>query len=147
MPQPDAVPLVAWIFTAGALVTLLAATYRKVRPWWKEMGRDVRAGRDALIGREAIVHPETGRELAPAVPGIGARMANVETAIVAIAQQQKDIAGLQATAANHDSRIGKLELAAVERVVGKAESTAAFHAIEAALKATPDAEAEAVDED
>jgi hypothetical protein len=94
--------------------------------------------RDALVGREAVKDSITGRELSPALPGIGQRMANVETAIVAIAQQQQEIADLKVTVAVHDREIGKLadgqarlEAAAVERVVSKAESAAAWRAMEA----------------
>lgn len=133
-----------------AVVGALVAFVRWLRPRWKGFKRDVVAGRDALVGREAIVHPETGKELAPAVPGIGARMANVEQAIVSIALQQVEINDLkssrddlQHSRDDHHERITKLEFAAVERVVARAESAQAWRTVEEAIKAHPDVEGHA----
>jgi hypothetical protein len=68
-------------------------------------------------------------------------MANVETAIVAIAQQQEDIADLKHAVAIHDREIGgvvervtKLEASYVERIVTKSESAAAWRAMEAVAR-------------
>ena len=134
----------------GALVVVI----RRIRPVWKSLRRDFIAGRDALVGREEIVHPETGRVVVPAVPGIGTRMANVEEAIVAIARHQADIADLKVNDARHDATLAKhaediaaLKLAQVERIVSKAESTAAFQAMEAVARAQPDLDVDAVDAD
>jgi hypothetical protein len=123
----------ALVAIAAGLVMLAGSawTFRaKVKPWWDGLRRDYVAGRDALVGREAVRDSITGRELSPALPGIGQRMANVETAIVAIAQQQEDIADLKHAVAVHDREIGRhgediseLKAAVVERVVNKVEQT------------------------
>lgn len=136
-------PWVDGIFTASALALLAWGWWKRVRPWWKGLKRDLIGGRDALLGREAVTDSITGKELAPAQPGVGVRIANVESAIVTLAQLHVDINDLKASRDEHGQRITKLEDAAVERVVGRAESAAAFQAIEAAIKATPDVEAEA----
>lgn len=137
----------AVVAVALGLTSLLGAGWAfraKVQPWWQDLRQDYIKGRDALVGRDAVVDSITGRELAPALPGIGQRMANVETAIVAIAQQQQEIADLKVTSAIHDREIARLgdgqarlEAAMVERIVTKAESAAAWRAMEAAAQAEP----------
>ena len=121
-----------------AILTGVAGWLKVVRPWWRGLRRDYIAGRDALVGRDAVVDSITGRELAPALPGIGQRMANVETAIVAIAQQQQDITELKTATEDIDHRVSKLEAAYVERIVTKQESAQAWRAIESAINAEPD---------
>lgn len=135
------------VITVGAVVGVLAAGRRWARPKLKAFVADVRKIRDSILGREPQYDSITGEERVPELPGIGVRMAHIEvradtqdvrldkitTALEKVADQTVAISDLQ-------DRVTKLELAAVERVVGKAESIAAYRAIEAAHESHPPAE-------
>jgi hypothetical protein len=60
--------------------------------------------------------------------------------VAAIAKSHARLDDLDIARLDHENRIVKLEEAAVERVVTRAESAAAFRAMEAAVKAQPDEE-------
>ncbi|MGZ6778162.1 MAG: hypothetical protein ACXVGO_04105 [Mycobacterium sp.] len=128
----------------GGALSLLAAWWRWLRPKYKRGKADGVAIRDAILGRDAIVDSITKKEIAPALPGIGQRMATVEQALITFAQNRHDLDALIESHEKHDQRIRALEDAAVERVVTKAESAAAWRAMEAATLAQPD---ETLDED
>jgi hypothetical protein len=129
------------VITLGALVF---SFIRWVRPKLRQAGSDIRAGRDALVGREAVFDTITGKELAPALPGIGVRMATTET-------QMSVLTDAVAKLADNDGRLSSLEqwrndvdqwrhlvdAGAVERVVTRAESAAAWRAVEAVANGTP----------
>lgn len=136
-----------------AVLAAIGTWVKWIRPRWRRARAKWIAAQDAIIGRDAINDPITGRELAPALPGIGVRMAHQE----AVSEQQAKQMGLLTDAvakladqgeAIEDlrTRVTELENARVERVVTKAESIAAWKAIEATAKATPDTEGEVVDE-
>lgn len=118
----------------GALIGMLFGFFRWVRPGARALAKDFRAGRDALVGREAIHDTITGKEIVPALPGIGVRMDTTEN-------QMKQLATALATLVDNshrlddlEPRVAKLEEAAVERVVARAESASAWRAIEAVAK-------------
>lgn len=69
-------------------------------------------------------------------------MATVEQALITFAQNRHDLDQLIESHAEHDRRLKALEDASVERVVSKAESAAAWRAMEAAALAKPDDDAE-----
>lgn len=115
----------------GVLTILVPVYLRWVRPKWRAFRHDLVAGRDALVGRDAILDPMSGTQLAPALPGIGKRMENFETALLTLAENQSVLV-------NHEERLVRLELAAAERIVTRAESGAAFSAMEAAYRSTPE---------
>lgn len=84
----------------------------------------------SLVGRDEVVDPASGRVLAEAQPGIGARMESVENAVVRVvdlieSQQRQDD-----RIDDHEHRIKQLEDGTIERIAGKAESTAAWRAVE-----------------
>jgi hypothetical protein len=120
----------------------LAAGYVKVaRPRWLRLRSRAVGALDALVGRDAVHDSITGREIAPALPGIGTRMETVERAVAHIAElldsqrsQDQEIANLRADFGRLDARVSALEGGAIERVATKAESVAAFRAIEAVAK-------------
>lgn len=146
--MPDFTSINAFTGAALGLIALLSAIAgwaKLIRPKWRGFKGDVTAGRDALLGRDAIIDSITGKELAPALPGIGQRMAaqeqSTELLVVTVTKlvaHQEHAEKLEKRVDNHDDRLKALEEAAVERVVAKAESTAAWRAMEAATKATPD---------
>lgn len=126
-----------------ALLAVVASWMKWIRPHIRKTREDGVAIRDAILGRDPIIDSITKKEIAPALPGIGQRMATVEQALVTFAQNQHDLEELRSRVDGHDARIEALETGTVERVVTKVESAAAWRAMEAAVLATPDEEGEA----
>lgn len=135
------------LLAVGAVLALLAGWARWLRPRWRRVMRDVKAARDSLLGREAVVDTITGKEISPALPGVGARMAHQEQqmdlltmTVTKLVDQQQHQAALEARVGHVEGRVAALEEAAVERVVTRAESTAAWRAMEAAARNRDDNE-------
>ncbi len=122
---------------AGTVLALIYGFLRWVRPGARALAKDFRAGRDALIGRDAIHDSITGVERVPALPGIGVRMDTTENQMAMLTTAVAKIADSHVMAEDHERRITKLEEAAVERVVARAESAAAWRAIEAVASTPP----------
>lgn len=122
----------------GAL-TMLWKAARRTRRTAGEVTDKARRVSDSILGRPAVIDTITGKELAPALPGIGQRMDTVERAVIALADQHLKLD-------DHEGRIKALEEAAVERVVTRAESAQAWQTMEAAIKATPEEDTDATDD-
>lgn len=123
-----------------ALVTLsgiVLGWIRVIRPRIHRGRKEVVAVRDAILGREAITDSITGKELAPAVPGMGVRMATTEENLRILADAVAKIADSHLRLDDHESRIKNLEDARVERVVNRVESAQAWRTIEKAIDADP----------
>jgi hypothetical protein len=124
------------VMTLGALVF---SFFRWVRPKMKQAASDIRAGRDALVGRDAIYDSTVpGKILVPALPGIGVRMASTEnnlteltTAVAKLADNDQRTTDLEHWRAEVDRWRIAVDEGVVERVVTRAESTAAWRAVEA----------------
>lgn len=151
--------------TLLGIATALIGLYAKLlHPVLKRRQEDERrkeedriATRDAILGRPAI--PDTtrpGHILHAATPGLPERMdasdadareqrtqmAEMSRALVALAESHKHQGAQDKILADHERRLDKLEEGAVERVVTRAESAAAWRAMEAAALAKPDVESE-----
>lgn len=121
-------------------VTILSAVFawvRWVRPSYRAAKSDFIAARDSIVGRDAVVDTITGRELAPALPGVGVRLDKQEQQMDLLTSAVAKIADSHVRLEDHEARIAKLEEAAVERVVARAESANAWRAMEKALDAAP----------
>lgn len=143
-----------FVLLVGAAGALVAGWIKKVKPRLREREQDRIAQRDVLLGRPPIydtIIPT--KEIAPALPGIGQRMAEQESLSSRQAEQLAEMTRALTTLAeshkhqlvqdarldahereigDHGDRLSKLENAAVERVVARAESAAAWRAMEAA---------------
>jgi hypothetical protein len=113
-----------------AAITAIFMAWRRARIAVKAGKQDARAFKDAILGRDEIVHPETGVVLAPAVPGIGARMATIETAVVQMADTHLQVEDLRA-------RVSVLEQKDLERAMARTESIEMLRTIESAIRSTP----------
>lgn len=128
---------------AGAVVVLGSALgiifgwLRWVRPRMRTAAREIAAVRDSILGREAVTDSITGAELSPALPGMGVRVAETERHLGVLAQAVATIAESHVRLEDHEARLVRLEEAAVERVVARAESTAAWAAMQAASESKP----------
>lgn len=135
--------------TVVALVSALAGWWRWGRPRLEKAKQEATAMRDAILGREPVVDTITGRELAPALPGIGVRMATTEEQMALLTDAVAKIADSHVRLAHIETRVDELavdvaELKAgtLERVIARAESASAWSAVEAAVKAQPPEEIE-----
>ena len=159
----------AWLaagLTLTAIVGAVASWLKWLGPQRKaraekraERERDRVAQRDVLLGRDPVKDSITNEVIAPALPGIGKRMASQELESTRQSQQLTEITRALTTLAEshkhqlvqdarldrHDSDlrdlradVSRLDAAYVERIVTKAESAQAWRAVEAAHNATPD---------
>lgn len=159
----------------GGAITVIAGWWKVIRPRWRKVASTVVAIRDAILGRDEIHDSITGAKIADALPGMGVRTAHLEQQMTHQVEQMghqvaqmreltqvvKTLAETQSRQQDHGARLDahdaqfavvnerltKVELGAAERVVARVESTAAFRAIEEAIKAQPDHEGDVVDED
>ena len=109
--------------TVGGIAILgtLFAWLRWVAPQLKQWQWERRAKNDVLIGRPASLNRITGEHI-PALPGVADKIETLAEAVHELVSGRIE---------NHEERLQALEAAAVERVVTKAESAAAFRAMEA----------------
>lgn len=121
---------------AGAVLSLIVGWVKVIRPRWHRGRSQFVAARDAIVGRDAVVDTITGVERSPALPGVGVRLANQEHHLGVLAEAVASIASSHHKLEDHESRILALEEATVERI--RADSAAAWGAMEAATKSTPD---------
>lgn len=128
--------LVAVAAAIGALA-LLGKYALKGWRWQRAFSRKATAIGDAILGRDAVVDSITGKEIAPPLPGMGVRMAHQEQQMEAITVAVTKLASQQEYLVDHERRIKALEDQAVERVVTRAESAAAWRAVEAVAKNDP----------
>lgn len=136
---------IGWIVAIVLGLLTLAALTRK---GWRKIRRAIKKGNDVvdtLVGRDAIYHPESGKELEPASPGIGARMVRLEDAFLTLVSQEDRISTVEHNQLaqgrridTHDDEIAELKAQSVERVVTRAESAAAWRAVEAIASTAPD---------
>lgn len=127
----------------ATLMGLVVGWLRWVRPRIRRLRAKTVMALDSLVGREAVIDTITGEEIAPALPGIGARMSHQEqqvellsVAVTKLVDQQDHQRKLEERVDSHDHRIKALEEQAIERVATKAESVAAWRAVEAVAKQT-----------
>lgn len=122
------------ISALAAAVAVVYTAWRKARMGWQAGKQDMNAFKDAILGREEILHPETGVVLAPAVPGVGARMATIEDAVVKMADTHLQVEDLR-------DRVSVLEKKDLERAMARTESIELMRTIDAAIRSTPEEKA------
>lgn len=143
--MPDVEPFLTIALTSIGIVGGLAGWVRWGRPRAQKAWRTVVAAFATLAGTEEVRHKITNEVIVPAQPGVGVQIANLTAAHIELAEvvkklveQQAHTEALQAGQHDHEKRIVVLEQAQVERIVTKAESAAAWRAVEAAHNAQPD---------
>lgn len=119
-----------WLIAVGGGLGVLVGWVKVIRPWLRTLGREYRAGRDSLLGREAITDTITGREIAPALPGIGQRMDTIETALA-------QLVDVHVRLNSHDKRLTDLEAKDLERAMARTESIEMLRTIDTAIRSTP----------
>lgn len=124
-----------WAVTITAVAAAIGTLYgffRWARPRWRRFWSMVDAALEVLIGHgEEPANTVTGTPAKPAVPGIGARVAKIEDTLPALVDAVATLAKNEGRLERVEARVTALESQAVERVVTKVESTAAWLAVEA----------------
>lgn len=133
MTPPDGLQIALTLSTLMALwigwAKAVRPKVRRFRARWNQAG-------DALLGREPIIDPASGRELAPALPGIGQRMATVEDAVKILAEAQarsealsQRLSRVETQVSTNTENIATMMVAAAERIVTKEEAAQMWRAI------------------
>lgn len=138
---PEQIGLVA---TVIAIITALGSWWRWGRPKVVQARREVTAMRDAILGREPMVDSITGREVQPALPGIGVRMAHQEDqmrlltdAVSKIADSHQRLEHIETRVDGLEEDVADLKAGRMERIITRAESAQAWSAVEAVAKSNP----------
>jgi hypothetical protein len=118
------------IISLGAACAVIAGLVRWLGPRFKSGIKTFGDFKAAVLGREAVVHPETGKELAPAQPGLGTRVASIEVAVT-------ELVRVHGRLNDHESRIGRLELAEQERALARTETVELLRVVDTALRTNP----------
>ncbi len=126
-----------YVVTFGGAVAVVLGWWKVVWPRLRSFTRKANSALDTLVGSDAITDPQTGRELRPAQPGAGVRLANVESALVQIGAAVTELSEIRNELVDHHRRIERLEASAIERIVTKAESASAWQAVAAAQQSDP----------
>lgn len=135
---------IALAATVVGLITALGGWFRWGRPKVEKARQDGAAMRDAILGRDPVVDSITGRELAPALPGIGVRMATTEEQMLLLTEAVAKIADSHVRLEHIETRVNGIEAdvadlkaGTMERIMARAEAAQAWSAVEAAVQATP----------
>lgn len=129
-----------WVPLAVGLVALLGALLgflKWVRPKFRAAKKDVRAGRDALLGRDAVYDSITGKEISPALPGIGQRMASTEQNVSILTVAVGRLADMHDRVNGIEARVQRLEHGDAERQLARTESIELLRTIDNAIKSDP----------
>ncbi|WP_370290233.1 hypothetical protein [Nocardioides sp.] len=116
------------IIATAAVLGIALKTFRWARP----IARKMDAALEVLVGHgEEPANTVNGTPARPAVPGIGARVARIEETLPTLVEAVDRLAKNEERLGRVEARVTALEEQAVERVVTKVESTAAWLAVEA----------------
>lgn len=133
--------LTDWATFGSGVVVIVAALaglwFKFLRPRLHRAGQFL--GRiDETINGRAETRDHYGKLLAPAVPALADRVGELTDVVRELVSHREDLDSMKAAVDAHENRITRLESAAVERVVTKAESAAAWRAVEAVAQRDPD---------
>lgn len=120
-----------WLVAVTAGGTALALVVRKVARSVTAAWRKVNEAFDTLLGRDEIRHPDTGEVLVPATPGLGRRLADMDSSIAQLADNDDRITRLETKFDTHVEHSRKLEELRAE------EATEMWKAIRAVAETTP----------
>lgn len=123
-------PSLELFLLVAAVIGVIGGWWKWVRPKVRQAGREFRAARDAVLGREAQHDSITGKQVSPALPGIGQRMATIEDALGRLVKFHERLD-------DHEQRIGRLEQKDIERALARTESIEMLRTIDTAIRSKP----------
>jgi hypothetical protein len=118
------------IITFGAAVAVIWGFLKWVWPRLKVAAQTVVAFKNAVLGTEEVLHPDTGKTLVPAQPGLGARVASIEVTLTELVRTNRRLD-------DHERRLGSLEEASAERAAARTETVELLRVVDTALKTQP----------
>lgn len=121
-----------WTILASIAAVLVASVpffLKKVIPAVRRRRERREAMHVAIVGSPPVVDRATGKQRAPAVPGIAERMETMETHMAVMARTVASLNDAHERLDGLDERIQTLEDARVERVVSQAESAQMWRAV------------------
>lgn len=124
------------VVLVGGVLSIVGLLWGGWLKWGRPKAQRAEAMSEAMLGR-AEVRDRSGALIQPAQPGMPAQVAELTDAVRELVQMQHRVDGVEAQLAAVDGRVKVLEDARMEHVVSRAESAAAYSAIEAAVNATP----------
>lgn len=119
-----------WLTLVGGGLVTLFTWFKVLKPRIQGVSREVRSARDSLLGRDAILDTITGKELAPALPGIGQRMDTIETALT-------QLVDVHVRLNSHEKRLLDLERMDMERAIARTETIEMYRTMDTALRSQP----------
>lgn len=81
-----------WLVASSAILGALWLLMRKAKAKTAAFVHKANAITETMLGREEIRHPDTGKVLVEATPGLGFRLAHMEEAIVGLSNTQNALA-------------------------------------------------------
>lgn len=121
-----------WIVGVSAGLSALGWMVRKAYQKVVAIARKLDNVADTLLGREEIRHPDTGRVLTPATPGLGVRLAHIEEALERLVETDARLSRLETKVEDHIVKALEMEKARAE------EAKEMWKAIRAIASTTPD---------
>ncbi len=98
----------ALILSAAAVIAVVYSGHKWARPRVHHRWVRFQVAVDSIVGRPAMVDPITQKVLAPALPGIGERMASIETLVEHLVLSDKRHESHDQHLAIHDQKLAAI---------------------------------------
>ncbi len=118
------------IITFGAAVAVVWSFLKWVWPLIRTGATTLVAFKNAVLGTDEVIHPDTGKTLVPAQPGLGSRVASIEVTLSELVRTNHRLDGLE-------GRVDSLERASAERTAARTETVELLRVVDTALKTQP----------
>lgn len=127
------------VVLVGGVLAILATLAGGWFKWGRPRAQQTAAVSEAILGRPEVTD-RSGAVIQPAQAGMVAQVSELKIEVRTLVDTHLLVRGVVQDIKDVKERVKVLEDARVEHVVSRAESAAAFSAIEAAVKATPEQE-------
>lgn len=126
LPTPDALQVALTLTTLAVVWVGWAKVIgpRAKRAWGRSVGFF-----QAIAGRDPIVDKASGKELSPAVPPLGERLASIDDTMLRLVTVIESNQDAHHRIDNVEVRVDALEQGRVERIVSQAESAEMWRAV------------------
>lgn len=118
------------IIAIGAAAAVVLGFLRWVWPQVKTGAHVFVAFKNAVLGTEEVKHPDTGKVLVHAQPGLNVRVASMEVALSELVRTNHRLD-------DHEGRLRRLELGVGERTAARTETVELLRVVDTALRTNP----------
>lgn len=126
LPSPDALQVA---LTCCTLLAFWIGWAKVARPRVRDRWNRILGFFQAIAGRDPIVDKASGKEISPAVPPLGERLASIDDTMLRLVTVIESNQDAHKRIDNHELRIGTLETREEERREIRAESTEIWRAV------------------